>query len=567
MDAAVLGVLEQPPVELARLRPLRLLAQLDAHEDELLAGVGPHVGQVGAQVGQLLPAVSGHLAQHRALAVHDLVVAQRQHVVLRPGVDQGEGHVAVVVRAVDGVALEVAQGVVHPAHVPLEAEAETAVAGGAGDTGPGGGLLGDGDHAGHPLVDGGVHLLQELHRLEVLAAAVLVGQPLAVVAGVVEVEHRGDAVDAQAVGVELLEPVERVGVEEVTHLVAPEVEDVGAPLGVPAAARVGVLVEGGAVELGQRPLIGGEVARHPVEDDADAGLVQPVDEALEAVGVAEAGVGGEVGGDVVAPRAAERVLHHRHQLHVGEAELGDVGHEGVGQLVPGVEALVVVLAPGPEVHLVGGHGGGHRLLLGAGGHPVRVAPGVGGLVHAGGGERWHLGVRGQRVGLVAPVPVGAEDGVLVGGAGGEPGHEELPHAGGAELAHGREAAVPAVELGGEPHGARVGCPHRERRAGDRLGAGRLVVVDPRPEDLPEVLVAALADQVEVHLAERGQEAVGVVLLDRVAVPGDEQAVLRHVGGGEHTHEDALVLVLERRLLPRRRAVGAPAHHDARGQWP
>ena len=49
-----------------------------------------------------------------------------------------------------------------------------------------------------------------------------------------------------------------------------------------------------------------------------------VDEQPEAVGVAEARVRGEVRRDVVAPRAAERVLHHRHQLDVGEAEVGDV---------------------------------------------------------------------------------------------------------------------------------------------------------------------------------------------------------------------------------------------------
>ena len=36
----------------------------------------------------------------------------------------------------------------------------------------------------------------------------------------------------------------------------------------------------------------------------------------EAVGVAEARVRREVRRDVVAPRAAERVLHHRHQLDV-----------------------------------------------------------------------------------------------------------------------------------------------------------------------------------------------------------------------------------------------------------
>ncbi len=203
-----------------------------------------------------------------------------------------------------------------------------------GDLRPGRRLLGDRGHARGPLVDGGVHLLEELHRLEVLAAAVLVRRPLALLAGVVEVEHRGDAVDPQPVGVELLEPVERVGVEEVAHLVAAEVEDVRAPLLVPAALRVGVLVERRAVEARQRPLVGREVAGHPVEDHADAGLVQPVDEQPEAVGVAEPRVRREVRRHVVAPRAAERVLHHRHQLDVGEAEVGDVAGQLVGELAP-----------------------------------------------------------------------------------------------------------------------------------------------------------------------------------------------------------------------------------------
>ena len=134
---------------------------------------------------------------------------------------------------------------------------------GAGDPGPGGGLLGDRDRAGDPLVGRGVDLLQERDRLEVLAAAVHVRRPLAGLARVVEVEHRGDAVDPQAVGVELLEPVERVGDQEVADLLAPEVEDVGAPLRVPAALGVGVLVERGAVEVHQRPRVGGEVRRAP----------------------------------------------------------------------------------------------------------------------------------------------------------------------------------------------------------------------------------------------------------------------------------------------------------------
>ena len=89
----------------------------------------------------------------------------------------------------------------------------------------------------------------------------------------------------------------------------------------PALARVRVLVERQAVEAGQRPRVGGEVAGHPVEDDADAGLVQPVDEVAEVVGAAEPRARRVVAGDVVAPGRRVRVLHDRHELDVGEAEV------------------------------------------------------------------------------------------------------------------------------------------------------------------------------------------------------------------------------------------------------
>ena len=131
----------------------------------------------------------------------------------------------------------------HPAHVPLEAEAEAAEIRRPRDAGPRGRLLRRRDDPRLARVDRLVHLLQELDRLEVLAAAELVRQPLAVLARVVEVEHRRDGVDAQPVGVMLLQPVERVREQEVPHLAAAEVEDERAPVGMRAAARIRVLVQ------------------------------------------------------------------------------------------------------------------------------------------------------------------------------------------------------------------------------------------------------------------------------------------------------------------------------------
>ena len=168
--------------------------------------------------------------------------------------------------------------------------------------------------------DAHVELLQELDRLEVLLAAVRVGDPLAVLAPVVEVEHRGDRVHAQPVDVVLLEPEERAGGEECAHLVAAVVEDRALPVGMEAQARVGVLVEVRAVEAREPVRVVGEVRGHPVEDHADARAVQRVDQEHEVLRRAVARGRREVARGLVAPRAVERVLDDRHQLDVGEAQ-------------------------------------------------------------------------------------------------------------------------------------------------------------------------------------------------------------------------------------------------------
>ncbi len=488
--------------------------------------------------GAPLPPVARHLGDQRPLAVHDLVVGDRQDVVLAVRVDHGEGHLAVVVLAVHRLLGDVLQRVVHPAHVPLQAEAEAAeaagahVVGGAGDAVPGGGLLGDGDDAGAAAVDGGVHLLQEGHGVEVLAAAVLVGRPLAGLAGVVEVEHRGDGVHAQAVDVELLAPVDRVGDEEVADLGAAVVELQRAPVRVRGPQRVLVLVERAAVELGQGPVVAREVRRHPVHQHADARPVQGVDQVLEIVGRAEPRGRRVEAGDLITPRAAEGVLGDRHQLDVREAEVLDVRGQLLGQLPVGQAGT-----PGRQVHLVDGEGRlVHRprapLLL-----PRAVAPDVVRGVHDRGGGRRRLGAPGHRVGAHRERAVGPGDLELVQRALADARQEQLPHPRAAQRAHRMGRAVPVVEVADHAHAPGVGRPDGEAGALDALVGHRV-----RAQRVPQLLVPALADQVQVQLAEGGQEAVRVVDLDLVVVVRDEEAVaVRDRGEGQHRREEAAAL--------------------------
>ena len=124
----------------------------------------------------------------------------------------------------------------HPAQVPLEAEAEATEMDGPRHSGEGGRLLGDHLDVGVVGVDAGVELAQEVDGLEVLPAPDGVGQPLALLARVVEVDHGRHGVDPQAVGVVGGKPVLGRGGEEAAHLVAPVVEDEALPVRMEARA-------------------------------------------------------------------------------------------------------------------------------------------------------------------------------------------------------------------------------------------------------------------------------------------------------------------------------------------
>ena len=154
------------------------------------------------------------------------------------------------------------------------------------------------------------------------------------------------------------------------------VEDVRLPVGMKSLARVGVFVEMGAVEIGEAVRVGREVRRNPVEDDADAVLVQVVDQIHEILRRAVARGGREVSGGLVSPGTVEGVLHHGQELDVGESHLADVFGEARCGLAVGQRAVVLFgdAHPRAEMHFVNGLRGAKRIAAGALLHPFAVVP-------------------------------------------------------------------------------------------------------------------------------------------------------------------------------------------------
>ena len=479
------------PLEARFVRPLAALTELATHEEELLARMRPHVAEERAQVGELLPRVARHAPDQRALAVHDLVMRERQHEILVERVPQAEGQLIVTKLAEHGIVLHVAQRVVHPAHVPLHAEAEAPEIRRARHLRPGGGFLGDGLRVRIVAIEGLVQELEKGDGLQVLPPAVAVRHPLACLSPVVEVQHGRHGVHAQAIDVVLVEPEARTRGEERAHFVPAVVEDRARPVRVMALARIGVLVEVRAVEETEPVLVPGEVRRHPVEDDADARLVKRIDEVHEVLGRAVARRGREVARALVAPGAVKRMLHDRQQLDVREAHalavLGELRREiAVAQ---NLRWVIRRAAPGTEMHLVDRPWRIERVAVLAVGHPGAVVPFERQVPDHGAGARRLFGAKRVRIGLVYLVTgMARNDMKFVHAAGLRLRHPHRPDTRVAGRTHRAGARVPAVPVAHDRNGLRVRRPDREMR---------FVAEEVRAELFVEPAVRAFAKEILV----------------------------------------------------------------------
>src|SRR5208282_1805755 len=94
---------------------------------------------------------------------------------------------------------EVLEGVVHPSHVPLQAESEAAEINGPRHHGIRGGLLRESLNVGMLFVGFEIEAAQKVDGFQVLASSKFIGNPLALLARIVEIEHGSDRVHAQPV--------------------------------------------------------------------------------------------------------------------------------------------------------------------------------------------------------------------------------------------------------------------------------------------------------------------------------------------------------------------------------
>ncbi len=144
---------------------------------------------------------------------------------------------------------------------------------------------------------------------------------------------------------------------------------------------------------------------------------------------------------------------------------------------------------------------------GAAPHPRAVTPFVLALLDDARGSRRVIGSAREGIGFEGAHPVASGHEELVANTLADARAEQLPHSGTAEHSHRPGPRVPEVRVADDADAERVRCPDAEGRSNDAV-----VLDHPRSERTPELQMRALADQVQIELAESRREGVRILLL-------------------------------------------------------
>ena len=134
-----------------------------------------------------------------------------------------------------------------------------------------------------------------------------------------------------------LQPVNQIAHQERLDLRPSQIEFICSPFLV-----IIYLVKLVAVESRQPVSISAEMSRNPVEDNAYPCLVQFVDEMLELLRRSVSACRCIVTCHLIAPRTVKRMLHHRHQFHVGVAHILKICRKLIRKFVVSIKVGITV---------------------------------------------------------------------------------------------------------------------------------------------------------------------------------------------------------------------------------
>ena len=118
----MLRLSQQEPVKFSFLAPFTKLSEFLPHEKKLLTGVSHHECITSFKVSIFIKSQSRHLIKHRTLKMYHFIMRQYQDIILTVCITHGKCHQMMIILTEIWIQLHIFREIVHPSHIPLQAE-------------------------------------------------------------------------------------------------------------------------------------------------------------------------------------------------------------------------------------------------------------------------------------------------------------------------------------------------------------------------------------------------------------------------------------------------------------
>ena len=199
-------LLQFRPVYALRSVPLRRLAEILPHENQLFARMDHQVSESHPQICKFLFLISREFGYQRSLAMVNGTMRERKYKILAVIVDHTENQITVMISAEDRIQLHIAEEITLPAIVPLIIKTESVLRNRSRYLRVSRMFLCDQHRVAALFLKYGIQLFQEVNRIQIFISAVDIGYPLTFIFAVIQIQHRFNGVHADSVGMIFLHP-------------------------------------------------------------------------------------------------------------------------------------------------------------------------------------------------------------------------------------------------------------------------------------------------------------------------------------------------------------------------
>ena len=244
--------------------------------------------------------------------MNHFIMRKNQYISLTVCISHGECHLIMIEFTEIWIQFHIFQEVIHPSHVPFQAESKSVFLSISCNHRPCCRFLSDHHCSMISAENNGIQMFKEFNRFQVLVSSVFIRNPFSVFLTIVKVKHRGNRIHTKSVYMTLFNPVKSICDQEVLNLRAAIIVNLSSPVRMFSLSRICMLIYCSSVKIHQTMGIFREMCRYPVKNNADLILVEIIDHIFEILRCSVSGSRCIISGYLISPGTIKRMLGDSH---------------------------------------------------------------------------------------------------------------------------------------------------------------------------------------------------------------------------------------------------------------